>query len=108
MTTQHNPALAALRHHVTGAIERGEAQAIVEIKPSKREQQHTMRKVKISYRDTGGSYTANSEADCFTDTEKFAYRTALEHGQVITVGMFYAEPLTAGSTEAAIGGEIQP
>jgi hypothetical protein len=41
MTTQHNPALAALRRHVTGAIERGEAQAIVEIKPSKREQQHT-------------------------------------------------------------------
>lgn len=26
----NNPALSALRHHVTGAIERGEAQAIVE------------------------------------------------------------------------------
>lgn len=42
-TTQHNPPLAALRHHVTGAIERGEAQAILEMRPSKRKQQQTKR-----------------------------------------------------------------
>lgn len=28
-----NPALAALRHHITGAIERGEGEAIVAIPP---------------------------------------------------------------------------
>lgn len=28
-----NPPLEALRHHVTGAIERGERQAIVEVNP---------------------------------------------------------------------------
>jgi hypothetical protein len=42
MTTKNeNPALKALRHHVTGAIERGEGAAIVErpVKLSKKEQE---------------------------------------------------------------------
>jgi hypothetical protein len=52
-----------------------------------------MKKVKIHYRDTGGNYIANNEADCFTETEKFAYKAALELGSAISVGMFCAEPI---------------
>lgn len=60
-----NPALNALRHHVTGAIERGEAQAIVEKRLPKKETQ------KINFNLFRNPKLARAVVKQFGDDEAF-------------------------------------
>jgi hypothetical protein len=51
----------------------------------------------LSKRDRNGnpkSYVAKSEADCKDSVDRSAYRSAVEHQDVITMGMVIVEPIT--------------
>lgn len=60
--TFNNPALAALRHHVTGAIERGESQAIVAVEAPQNETGRALVRVLSidAWRECDGGWTWNN------------------------------------------------
>lgn len=58
-----------------------------------------MKNTYIIIHDIGGeqatSYIAYSRADCKDDTDRSAYDACCEHGEVITMGMVIAEPVSS-------------